>query len=818
MKILKFGGTSVGSVKSILQVIKIIENYIHDKEKISVVFSAIAGVTDTLIDLSHKALKREDVYLAEFQNLRIKHNDILKALITQSLNSSVQIKLNKYFEELADILKGIYLLRELTPRILDKILSYGEKLSTYIIYEALRNKNIECEILDTANIIKTNNSFGNASVNFDKTNKNIVEYFSSHKSLQIITGFIASNDEGDITTLGRGGSDYTASIIGAALNADEIEIWTDVDGILTADPRKVENSIPLKAVTFQEAMEMSYFGAKVIYPPTMQPAFDKNIKIRIRNTFNPLFKGTVIIQKESNIKFNAKGISSVDKIVLIRVSGSGLFGNEEITEKIFNVLAREKIKALLITQGSSGLSICIAVLPKDGNKAKAVLTEALKLEIFERRIKEIEAEENLSIIAVVGEDMRHTPGIAGKVFYSLGKNGINIIAIAQGSSELNISFVIKNEELSKALNVLHDSLFLANRKVLNIFLIGIGLVGQALIKYIDSKIDFLEKELSLKIRFIGIANSKKMLINKNGINYKFWQDELNRSGTTSDIKLFVSQMQNLNLANSILIDCTANDSVVPFYLTILDSNISITTPNKIANTKDYAFYQNLREISKRKNVKFLYNTNVGSGMPIISTIKDLVSSGDKISKIEGILSGTMSYLFNSFKGDIHFSEILKKAKENGFTEPDPRDDLNGLDVARKLLILIREIGIKYDLDNIEVENLVPIRARANISIEEFFKIIEQDDNIFEERKIQAERNGNVLRYMAKYENGNASVKLTEINNSHPFFNLNGNDNIVAITSANYSLQPLIIRGRGAGANFTASGIFADILKIVNHLD
>ena len=818
MKILKFGGTSVGSVESILQVIEIIENYVQNKEKISVVFSAIGGVTDSLIDLSYKALKREDVYLAEFQDLRIKHNEILEALIAQSLKSSEQFKLNKFFEELADILKGIYLLKELTPRILDKILSYGERLSTYIIFETLNNNNIKCEILNASDIIKTNSSYGNASVNFDKTNKNIVEYFSSYKCMQIITGFIGSNDDGDITTLGRGGSDYTASIIGAALNVEEIEIWTDVDGILTADPRKVENSIPLKAVTFQEAMEMSYFGAKVIYPPTMQPAFDKNIKIRIRNTFNPSFKGTVIIQKESNIKFNAKGISSVDNIILLRISGSGLFGNEEITAKIFNVLSKEKIKALLITQGSSGLSICIAVLPKDGNKAKYAITEELKLEIFEKRIKEIEAEENLSIIAVVGEDMRHTPGIAGKVFYSLGKNGINIIAIAQGSSELNISFVIRNEELSKALNVLHNSLFLANRKVLNMFLIGIGLVGKALLKYIDTKMNFLEKELSLKIKFIGIANSKKMLIDKNGINYKYWQDELNRSGTITDIKSFVSVMQNMNLANSILIDCTANESVVPFYLRILDSNISITTPNKIANTKDYAFYQNLREISKRKNVKFLYNTNVGAGMPIISTIKELVNSGDKISKIEGILSGTMSYLFNSFKGDIHFSEILKNAKKNGYTEPDPRDDLNGLDVARKLLILIREIGIKYDLENIEVENLVPISARADISLEDFFEIIKKNDYIFEERKIQAERNGNVLRYMAKYENGNASVKLTEIKKSHPFFNLNGNDNIVAITSENYSLQPLIIRGRGAGANFTASGIFADILKIANHLD
>ncbi|MCB0744331.1 MAG: bifunctional aspartate kinase/homoserine dehydrogenase I, partial [Ignavibacteriae bacterium] len=749
--------------------------------------------------------------------LRLKHLEAFEILVTHSKKNSVQKHITDHFDELSDIIKGLYLLRELTPRILDNILSYGERLSAYIISEALKSRKIDCEYLNASKIIKTDNGFGNAHVNYDVTNSNIEKYFKTHLQTQIITGFIGSNEDGEITTLGRGGSDFTASIIGAALKAEEIEIWTDVDGILTADPRKVKEAIPLKAVTYQEAMEMSHFGAKVIYPPTMQPAFDKNIKIRIRNTFNPSFKGTIILEKQPKIKFSAKGISSVDNITLLRVSGSGLFGNEGITSRIFDVLAEEKIKSLLLTQGSSGLSICIAVPPQDGTRAKNAIEKELRLEIFDKRVREINAEKNLSIVAVVGEDMRHTPGISGKVFDALGKNGVNIIAIAQGSSELNISFVIKNEELSKALNVLHDSLFLAERKVYNIFLVGIGLVGKALLKYINDKKLFLKNERAIEIRVIGIANSKKMHFDLTGIEFDNWKESLENSKHKSDIEKYISEMQKLNLANSIFVDCTANETAVPHYENILKSNISITTPNKIANTKDLAFYKSLRATSQKKNVKFLYSTNVGAGLPIISTIKDLVNSGEKIIKIEGIFSGTLSYLFNSFVGATKFSDIVKTAKENGYTEPDPRDDLNGLDVARKLLILIREIGVDFELKDIEVENLVPLKARKVKTIDNFFKILEGADKVFDERKIKAEKNKSVLRYIAKYENGKATVNLLEVDQAHPFYNLKGNDNIVAITSQNYSTQPLIIRGRGAGAEFTASGIFADILRITNYL-
>ncbi len=817
MKILKFGGSSVSNAERIGNVLDIIEEFHLKNEKFSVVFSAFGGVTDQLIDLSNKALNRDDSYLAAFQNIRLRHLDVFGELVTHQTKNYALKEITDHFEELANILKGIYLLRELTPRILDNILSNGERLSAFIISEALKSRNIDCEYLNTTEIVKTNSAFGNAHVNSDKTYTNIIDFFKKHKKTQIITGFIGSDDNGDTTTLGRGGSDFTASLIGSALKVSEIEIWTDVNGILTADPRKVNDAIPLKAVTYQEAMEMSHFGAKVIYPPTMQPAFDNNIKIRIRNTFNPDFNGTLILKKQTRIKFSAKGISSVDNITLLRISGSGLFGNEEITSRIFDTLAEEKIKTLLLTQGSSGLSICIAVLPKDGKNAEESIKQALRLEIFDGQINEIKAEENLSIVAVVGEDMRHTPGISGKVFNALGKNGVNIIAIAQGSSELNISCVIRNDELSKALNVLHDSLFLAERKVYNIFLIGIGLVGEALLKYIDDKKDFLGQERSIEIKVIGVANSKKMAINRNGININEWADELTKSEKDSNIKEFVTEMINLNLANSIFVDCTATEVAIPHYQAILGSNISITTPNKIANTKDYNFYKSLKDTSIKKNVKFLYSTNVGAGLPIISTIRDLVNSGEKIIKLEGVLSGTLSYLFNSFVGEAKFSQIVTNAKESGYTEPDPRDDLNGLDVARKLLILIREIGVKFELSDIDVENLVPQKARKNASIEDFFKILKAADNVFEERKQNAESRGTVLRYIAKYEDGNATVKLMQVDSSHPFYNLKGNDNIVAITSQNYSTQPLIIRGRGAGAEFTASGIFADILRITNYL-
>lgn len=817
MIILKFGGSSVGNAERIASVIDIIKSYKSENKKIHVVFSAFGGVTDQLIAISNEALKRDENYIDSFNSLRAKHFEIFETLVTHSKKNDVLKHISERFDELNDILKGIFLLKELTPRILDSILSYGERLSAYIISEALKSRKIDCEYLNASTIIKTDNNFGNAHVNYEATNNNIIKYFDKHNEMQCITGFIASDDDNEITTLGRGGSDFTAAIIGAALKVKEIEIWTDVNGILTADPRKVKNAIPLKAVTYEEAMEMSHFGAKVIYPPTMQPAYEKKIKIRIKNTFAPEFKGTIILEKDPKIKFNAKGISSVDNITLLRVSGSGLFGNEKITSRIFNALAEKKIKTLLLTQGSSGLSICIAVLPADGDRAKKAIESELRLEFIDGQVREITAEKNLSIIAVVGENMHHTPGISGKVFDALGKNGINIIAIAQGSSELNISFVITKDDLAKALNVLHDSLFLAERKVFNIFLVGTGLVGTALLKYLNDRKEFLQNDRAIEIKLIGLANSKKMHFDLGGIEIVKWQEILDQSKTKTDLAKFIEEVQHLNLANSIFVDCTANDSVVPFYQSILQSNISITTPNKIANTKDLEFYKSLRQVAHKKNIKFLYSTNVGAGLPIISTIRDMVNSGDTIYKIEGVLSGTLSYVFNSFVEGTKISEIVKSAKEKGYTEPNPLEDLNGLDVARKLLILIREIGIDFELDDIEVESLVPKGSNSVKSDTAYYKILQSLDKIFIERRDKAAKNNNVLRYIAKYENKRATIKIVEVGPAHSFYNLQGVDNIVAITTRNYFEQPLVIRGKGAGADFTASGIFSDILRIMDYL-
>ncbi len=819
MKVLKFGGSSVANADNIEHIIDILKSYLERGQKIAVVFSAFQGVTDELITLSKQAVAKNESYLNKIYDLRLRHFETIN-LLNQSEHQAIKVieKTSVLFDELKDILHGVYLLKELTPRIMDNILSFGERLSCLIISKSMKNRGINCEFLDSSKLIKTDSRFGNARVIFEITNKNIQNYFKEHTGTQIITGFIASNNENEITTLGRGGSDYTASIFAAALKTKEIEIWTDVNGIMTADPHKVMNALPLRAVTYQEAMEMSHFGAKVIYPLTMQPALNENIKIRIRNTFNPQFKGTLILKKEPSIGFNAKGISSVDNITLLRIEGSALVGNEKVVSRIFKVLANSKINTMLVTQGSSGISICIAVLPQFGALAKKIIEHEFRLEILDGVINNVTAEENLSMIAVVGEDMYHTVGIAGKVFQALGKNGVNIIAIAQGSSERNISFIIKGEQLIKALNTLHNTLFLSEKKILNLFLVGPGLVGKALIKYIRQKQQFTEGYLHTELKLIGIANSKKMLFNTSGIDYQKWRQELHASSEVSDIKIFINKMNELNLANSIFIDCTANTTAVPYYNDILNSSISVVTPNKIANTGNYADYKKLRDAAYKHNVQFRYSTNVGAGLPIINILRDQVLCGEEILKIEGILSGTLSYLFNSFKKGEKFSEIVKQAKEQGFTEPDPREDLNGLDAARKLLILIREIGVKFELKDIEIENLVPPKARDVNSIDEFFKILEGEDFLFETKIKNASASNKVLRYIAKYENGKAKVGLEEVGVEHPFYNLSGDENIVAITTKNYLTQPLIVKGKGAGAEFTASGIFSDILRISNYLD
>jgi aspartokinase/homoserine dehydrogenase 1 len=817
MKILKFGGSSVGSPEKIINVINILKSVLKKDRKIAVVVSAFQGITDELIKISELASTGNNKYQDLFNNLENRHISAAKDLISIKKQSNILANIKLNLNELEDVIHGVYLVKELSPRTLDFILSFGERLSAFIIANALNDKGILSEYLDGRTLVRTDNNFGNAKVDFEITTRQIKDYFKDHNQLQVITGFIGTTANNETTTLGRGGSDYTAAIFGASLNASEIQIWTDVDGVMTADPRKVKNAFSLPHITYEEAMELSHFGAKVIHPPTIQPAFSKKIPIVIKNTFNTGFAGTVINNKPNSSKFTIKGLSSIDNISLIRVQGSGMIGVSGIAKRIFSALAEVKINVILISQASSEHSLCIAVLPQYAQLAKKSIEKEFKLEIFENLVNNPIVENNVSIVAVVGENMRNYPGISGKVFQALGRNGINVMAIAQGSSELNISTVISRDHETKALNALHDSLFLSKEKSVNIFLVGTGLIGGTLLKQIDNQIDYLSKEFGLEFKIIGLANSRKMLINSASIDVKTWKDELNSKGIHTDLGKFIENMRALNLSNSVFIDCTASKLVVDKYPEIFSSNISIVTPNKIANSSNYGFYQKLKQLVLKHNVKFLYETNVGAGLPIIGTLKDLVSSGDEIQKIEGILSGTLSYIFNSFSKEKPFSEVVKLAKEKGYTEPDPREDLSGMDVARKLLILAREAGLTLELKDIKIEKILPSDVEKANSVNEFFIMLKKHDKDFEFMREKAAAKGNLFRYIASLENGKAKISMQEVNTDHPFYFLSGIDNVIAFTTKYNQERPVVVKGPGAGAEVTASGVFADIIRAARYL-
>lgn len=817
MKILKFGGSSIGTPEKINNVVEIVKNCRNDYGKIGVVFSALHGITDKLILLSKLAAKGDQSYQELYKQIEETHLDAIKKIISVKNQSSVLTHVKLTLNELEDVIHGVFLVKELSLRTLDFVMSFGERISAFIIAKVFEDRNVEAEFLDSRDLIITDTTYGSARVIFEKTNDNVKTYFEKHKKLQIITGFIASSLEGQTTTLGRGGSDYTASIFAAALKAREIEIWTDVNGVLTADPKKVKKAFSIKSLTYEEAMELSHFGAKVIHPPTMQPALNKKIPIRIKNTFNPSFEGTIISEKGDSKAFSIKGISSIDDIALLRIQGSGMIGVAGIARRIFGALAAKKVSVILISQASSEHSICFAVLPQYSEDARKAIEEELRFEIKDKLVSEILIEKDLSIIAVVGENMRKTPGISGKVFQALGRNGINVVAIAQGSSELNISAVVPRVDEEKALNALHDAFFLTTSKTVNIFLVGTGLIGSTLLKQITHQKNYLSEEYNLSFKVIALANSKKMYFDTNGVNTDDWKSVLQEKGNRTNLGKFTERMRNLNLPNSIFVDCTASEEVTMFYKDILKSAISVVTPNKRANSKDYSFYQEIKDAARKHNVRFLYETNVGAGLPIIGTLKDLVSSGDRVEKIEGVLSGTLSYIFNSFTENKKFSEIIKEAREKGYTEPDPREDLNGLDVARKLLILAREIGLSIELKNIKVQNLIPPAVRNSKSIDEFFRILKNFDCEFDELRKKAEKKGNVLRYVARLENGSANIGLEEVPKTHPFYFLTESDNIFAFTTKHYKDRPIVVKGPGAGPDVTAAGVFADMIRIANYL-
>ncbi|MBK7872388.1 MAG: bifunctional aspartate kinase/homoserine dehydrogenase I [Saprospiraceae bacterium] len=817
MKVLKFGGSSVATPDRILGIAQILKDYYTQGEQFTVVFSAFGGVTDSLIKMARLAADGDESYFAYFEAFSQRHLDAIKDLLTPSYLEGALPELENNHEVLKNLLYGIFLVREISSRTMDYVLSFGERNSAYIISHVLRQNGLNASYLDARKIIKTDNKFGSAKVDFELTFKKIKEYYTQNTDLQIVTGFVASAKGGLTTTLGRGGSDYTAAILGAGLDAEVIEIWTDVDGVLTADPRKVKKAFTIPTMTYAEAMEMSHFGAKVIYPPTIQPALLKKIPIVIKNTFNPKFVGTFISDKTDSNGRAVKGISSINNIALLTLQGSGLFGAPGTAARLFTSLAKANINVILITQGSSEHSISFAVQPEAAKKARRQVEKEFEYEINNGTVESIKIETDLSVIAAIGENMRYRPGIAGRLFRALGKNGINVVAIAQGSSELNISVVINLSDESKALNALHEAFFLSDVKELHLFVAGTGLIGSALLEQIKQQSKYLKEHRSLEIKVVGMTNSRKMLFDENGIQLDNWKVTLQEKGEPSNFHAFIEKMKSLNLSNTIFVDNTASEAVAKFYENILDASISISTPNKIATSSAFLQYQRLKNIATKRSVQFLYETNVGAGLPVISTLNDLIDSGDRILKIEGVLSGSLSFIFNSYKEGQKFSHIVKEAKKLGYTEPDPRIDLNGIDVRRKLIILARETGLPLEAEDVEIKNILPTSCQQAESVKDFFEALEQEDDNFEKMRIKAASKNKALRMIAKLEDGKAIISLEAVDMSHPFYFLSGSDNMIVFTTERYKERPLVVRGPGAGAEVTAAGIFAEIIKIGNYL-
>ncbi|HET6559108.1 MAG TPA: bifunctional aspartate kinase/homoserine dehydrogenase I [Prolixibacteraceae bacterium] len=807
MKVLKFGGTSVESAENIKKVKDIL---LKEKDDIIVVVSALGGITDKILSAAKMAAIGTGFFQNELTEINTRHYEAIEKLFEGKKQTEIKEKVQQLLEELERIVHGVSLIGELTPKTLDKIGGFGERLSSLIISEY-----IPCKWFDSSKLIKTNSDFGKAIVNFSVTNQLIKEAFADFSGIAIVPGFIASNDLGEYTTLGRGGSDYTGAIMAAALDVSSLEIWTDVNGFMTADPRVINKAYTIKMLSYSEAMELSYFGAKVIYPPTILPVYKKGIPVRIKNTMEPEAEGTLITESKLNGKdLPIKGISSISNITLITVQGLGMVGVTGISARLFGALARQNINVILISQASSENSISFAIDSSSAIKAEAAIRLEFEREIELDQINKITIEDSLAIVAIVGENMKHATGVAGKLFHTIGKNGINIIAIAQGASELNISWVVKVSELRKTLNVVHESFFLSENVELNVFLLGIGLVGGNLLEQIRQQQPKLLKEKHLKIKLAGVANSKKMLFDREGIDIATFRDKLMNEGEPSGLENFKNEVIAMNMYNSIFVDCTAHDRSADLYAELLNANISIVTANKVAASSAYENYAQLKKIAKRKGAKFLFETNVGAGLPIITTLNDLVNSGDTILKIEAVLSGTLNFIFNTISENIPMSQTIRMAKEQGFAEPDPRIDLSGVDVARKLLILIRESGYQFDMKDIKINTFVPSKYFEG-SVDDFWNKIPEMDSAFEEKRKKLTIDGRLWRFVAKFENGKAEIGLQEINSRHPFADLQGSNNLVMFTTERYHDFPMIIKGYGAGAAVTAAGVFADIIRVSN---
>ncbi len=816
MKVLKFGGSSVATPERIASLLAILKDYYTRGEQFCVVFSAFGGVTDTLIEMARKAEAGDDAWEKEMASFRDRHEYAARHLTTGDRQKRLLEEVKENHDTLYSLLQGVFLVREASSRTLDYVLSFGERNSCFIISRALQELGINAQYLDARQVVKTDKRFGSANVRFEKTYESIEQHFRTNGGVQVVTGFIGSTTKGLTTTLGRGGSDYTASLLAAGLKATQIEIWTDVDGVMTADPRAVKKAFTIPKLSYAEAMEMSHFGAKVIYPPTLQPAMKVGIPLYIKNTFRPDFEGT-LISGDSNPKGRAvKGISSIKEISLLTLEGSGLFGVVGISGRLFGALARANINVILITQGSSEHNITFAVSPDKAEIARRKVENEFAYEMQGGLIRPIKVESKLTVVAIIGQQMRFRPGISGRMFQALGRNGINCVAIAQGSSELNISVVIPESDVAKALNALHDAFFLSNERDINVFVVGTGLIAGELMRQLADQVDRLRKNRRLNIRLVGLTNTRKMMFNEEGIDLSSWSEMLDAQGDKADLQAFIDRTVDLNLTNSIFVDCSASGGVAEHYERLLGESISISTPNKVAASSSFLRYSRLKQIAASNSAVFGYETNVGAGLPVIGTLNDLHTSGDTIHRIDGVLSGSLSYIFNTYDGIRPFSEVVAEAGEKGFTEPDPRIDLSGKDVQRKIVILSREAGHQIELDDVSVEPFLSKEAFEAATVEDFFEVLRnKDDEALAKRYAEVKSRGNALVMLGQLVNGKASVGLREVDSSSPFFHLSGSDNMIVFTSERYSERPLVVRGPGAGASVTAAGVFAEIIMIGN---
>ncbi|MDR0623436.1 MAG: bifunctional aspartate kinase/homoserine dehydrogenase I [Treponema sp.] len=840
MLVLKFGGTSVGSPGAIGKIIEILKDTEHSGRVRAVVVSAFSGITDSLIDMSRRAAAGDKTYAVMADILRKRHLETGARFLKGEARKRAAGDIENTFAELTRILDGIAILGELSNRTLDYVMSFGERFSAALLAHIFTASGIDAAYLDARPLVKTDDFFGKANFLPGETFSNIRAFFKprggKNPPLQVVTGFIGSTAEGHTATLGRGGSDLSSAIFAAALGVKELEIWTDVDGILTADPKLVKNAFRIDELSYTEAMEISHFGARVLFPPTVKPALEKGIPIWIRNTFNPQGGGTRIRENAARGDYPIRGISSMNHVALVRIQGSGMVGVAGFSSRLFGALARRRINIILITQSSSEYSICFAVLPEDAPGAEDAIREEFDREIRSGAIEAPVSEKELSIIAVVGSRMKSTSGISGKVFHALGRNGINVVAIAQGSSELNISAVISRQDEGKALNAIHEAFFLSGVRSVNLFLLGAGLIGGTLLDQIAGHREILLDKHQIRINLVGAANSRNMIFRREGLDPKKVKLLLNggvreetkpgpgKAGAGSSLKaepfslpLFIERMKAFNLPNMAFCDCTPSGDVSEFYRDILHSAISIVTPNKRANAGSLEYYRELTGYSRDRGIPYLYETTVCAGLPVISTLRDLALSGDRVRRIEAVLSGTLSFIFNNYDGSKPFSALVREARAKGYTEPDPRDDLNAMDAARKALILARECDMALEFSQVSIEPILPPSCFKAKDVEAFFTELEKSDGLFEKRRAAAAAEGKVLRYIAVVEEGSAKISLRAEAPGSPFLSLTDSDNIVVITTDRYSTLPMVIKGPGAGAQVTAGGIFADIVRIAKTL-